>query len=88
MIHLSRPIPAKRLLRIKQVRKGIAYFSRSSDIAPMDSGTERSDEVEGLRLIRAFLSLPPDKRAEVIACVEGLARAQGRPEGGAEASPR
>ncbi len=54
----------------------------------MDSGTERSDEVEGLRLIRAFLSLPPDKRAEVIAFVEGLALAQGRPEGGAEASPR
>lgn len=47
----------------------------------MDSGTERSDEVEGLRLIRAFLSLPPDKRAEVIAFVEGLALAQGRPEG-------
>lgn len=48
----------------------------------MDSGTEPSDEVEGLRLIRAFLSLPPDKRAEVIALVEGLARAQGKSEGG------
>ena len=53
----------------------------------MDSGTERSNAVEGLRLIRAFLSLPPDKRAEVIAFVEELARAQGRPEAGTEASP-
>ncbi|BBO07186.1 hypothetical protein BwSH20_25570 [Bradyrhizobium ottawaense] len=54
----------------------------------MDSGKERSDEVEGLRLIRAFLSLPPDKRAEVIAFVEELARAHGRPEEGTQASPR
>ncbi|WP_199581285.1 hypothetical protein [Bradyrhizobium sp. MOS003] len=54
----------------------------------MDSGTERSNAVEGLRLIRAFLSLPPDKRAEVIAFVEGLARMQDRPEEGAEASPK
>jgi len=54
----------------------------------MDSATERLNDVEGLRLIRAFLSLPPDKRAEVIAFVEELARAQGRPDGGTEASPR
>ncbi|GMO96089.1 hypothetical protein TM239_10770 [Bradyrhizobium sp. TM239] len=54
----------------------------------MDSGEERSDEVEGLRLIRAFLSLPPDKRAEVIAFVEELARAHGRPDEGKAASPR
>jgi hypothetical protein len=53
----------------------------------MDSGKERSDEVEGLRLIRAFLSLPPDKRAEVIAFVEELARAHGRSQNGTEASP-
>jgi len=53
----------------------------------MDSGKERSAE-EGLRLIRAFLSLPPDKRAEVIAFVEELARAHGRPEEGSEALPR
>ncbi|MCP3388796.1 hypothetical protein NLM27_08380 [Bradyrhizobium sp. CCGB12] len=49
---------------------------------------ERVDEAEGLRLVRAFLSLPPDKRAEVIAFVEELARARGRPEQGTEASPR
>lgn len=54
----------------------------------MVAGEERSDEVEGLRLIRAFLSLPPDKRAEVIAFVEELARAHARPEEGTEASPR
>ncbi len=54
----------------------------------MDAGKERSDEVEGLRLIRAFLSLPPDKRAEVIAFVEELARVHGRPEEGTKVSPR
>ena len=54
----------------------------------MDSETERSSGAEGLRLIRAFLSLPPDKRAEVIAFVEELARAHGRPEEGTKASPR
>ena len=53
----------------------------------MDAEDERVDEAEGLRLIRAFLSLPPDKRAEVIAFVEELARAQGRTEAGTEASP-
>lgn len=54
----------------------------------MVAGEERSDEVEGLRLIRAFLSLPPDKRAEVIAFAEELARVHGRPAEGTEASPR
>ncbi|WP_196236039.1 hypothetical protein [Bradyrhizobium japonicum] len=54
----------------------------------MESGKERSAEVDGLRLIRAFLSLPPDRRAEVIAFVEELARAHGRPEEGTKASPR
>lgn len=53
----------------------------------MDAGKERSIEAEGLRLIRAFLSLPPDKRAEVIAFVEELVRAQGRPEEGSESRP-
>ena len=53
----------------------------------MDAEDERVDEAEGLRLIRAFLSLPPDKRAEVIAFVEELARAKGRPEEGADVSP-
>ncbi|MCP3400940.1 hypothetical protein [Bradyrhizobium sp. CCGB20] len=53
----------------------------------MDAKTDQSDEAQGLRLVRAFLSLPPDKRAEVIAFVEELARAQGQPEAGSEASP-
>lgn len=53
----------------------------------MNDEDERVDEAEGLRLVRAFLSLPPDKRAEVIAFVEELARAHGRPEKGTEASP-
>ena len=53
----------------------------------MDADKEHSDEAEGLRLVRAFLSLSPDKRAEVIAFVEGLARAHAQPEEGQEASP-
>lgn len=54
----------------------------------MDTNHGRVDETEGLRLIRAFLTLPPDRRAEVIAFVEELARAHGRPGEGTEASPR
>jgi hypothetical protein len=54
----------------------------------MDAKPEPLDEVQGLRLVRAFLSLPPDKRAEVIAFVEELVRAHGRPEGGTETLPR
>lgn len=53
----------------------------------MDAGEEQSDEALGLRLMRAFLSLSPDKRAEVIAFVEELARAHDRPEEGHEVSP-
>ncbi|MDF0494888.1 MULTISPECIES: hypothetical protein [Bradyrhizobium] len=54
----------------------------------MDASKERPNEAEGLRLIRAFLTLPPGKRAEVIAFIEELARVHGRPEEGAKASPR
>ncbi|UPK32802.1 hypothetical protein IVB18_31735 [Bradyrhizobium sp. 186] len=53
----------------------------------MDAGEEQSDEAEGLRLVRAFLALSPDKRAEVIAFVEELVRAHDRPEEGQKASP-
>jgi len=53
----------------------------------MNSRADPSDEAQGLRLVRAFLSLPPDKRAEVIAFVEGLARAQSRPGEGQGTSP-
>ena len=48
----------------------------------MDVKSDQSDEAQGLRLVRAFLSLSPEKRAEVIAFVEQLARAQDRPTGG------
>ncbi|UQR60333.1 MULTISPECIES: hypothetical protein [Bradyrhizobium] len=54
----------------------------------MNAEDKRMDEAEGLRLVRAFLSLPPDKRAEVIAFVEELVRAHGRPEKGKEVSPQ
>lgn len=53
----------------------------------MDSKIDPSDEAQGLRLVRAFLSLPPEKRAEVIAFVEDLVRAHARPEDGQKATP-
>lgn len=53
----------------------------------MDSKIDPSDEAQGLRLVRAFLSLPPEKRAEVIAFVEDLVRAHARPEDSQEATP-
>lgn len=53
----------------------------------MDSKIDPSDEAQGLRLVRAFLSLPPEKRAEVIAFVEDLVRAHAPPEDGQEATP-
>jgi hypothetical protein len=65
----------------------IAYFSRSPDIGRMKPHAETSDEAQGLRLVRAFLLLPPDKRAEVLAFVEDLLRAHPRSEEGQEVSP-
>jgi hypothetical protein len=53
----------------------------------MNSRADPSDEALGLRLVRAFLSLPPDKRAEVIAFVENLERAYARPDDRQEISP-
>jgi hypothetical protein len=53
----------------------------------MDFEADRSDEAQALWLVRAFLSLPPDKRAEVIAFAEGLVRVHARPEDGREISP-
>ncbi len=53
----------------------------------MDSKADLSDEALGLRLVRAFLSLPPEKRAEVIAFAEHLARAHAAHDDAQEASP-
>jgi hypothetical protein len=53
----------------------------------MNSRADPPDEALGLRLVRAFLSLPPDKRAEVIAFVENLVRAYARPDDRQEISP-
>jgi hypothetical protein len=53
----------------------------------MDTKADPSNEAQGLRLVRAFLSLPPDKRAEVIAFVEELVRDHGRPDDGPKVSP-
>ncbi|WP_164934292.1 hypothetical protein [Bradyrhizobium guangzhouense] len=53
----------------------------------MDSRADPSDEVQGLRLVRTFLLLPPEKRAQVIAFVEDLVRAHTQPEDAREVSP-
>ena len=53
----------------------------------MNSRADPSDEAQGLRLVRAFLSLPPDKRAEVIAFIEDLARAHAPPDDRQEIFP-
>jgi len=53
----------------------------------MDSRADPSDELQGLRLVRAFLSLPPEKRAEVLAFVEELLRAHTPPDDAREVSP-
>jgi hypothetical protein len=66
---------------------GIAYLSRLSDIERMDAQDERSVEVQGLRLVRAFLSLPPDKRALVIEFIEEMLRASRRRSEDTQVSP-
>jgi hypothetical protein len=53
----------------------------------MEPWEDQSDEAQGLRLVRAFLMLPSDKRAEVLAFVEQLEQAQDHPEQGEKASP-
>jgi hypothetical protein len=67
--------------------QGIAYFSRSLDTAWMKPKDESPEAAEGLRLVRAFLLLPPDRRRLVLKFVEELSRAQDRREEGAETSP-
>lgn len=52
----------------------------------MESQAESSDELQGLRLVRAFLALPPEKRRRVLQFVEELSREQGPRQEGAEAS--
>jgi hypothetical protein len=53
----------------------------------MDAQDERSVEVQGLRLVRAFLSLPPDKRALVIEFIEEMLRASRRRSEDTQVSP-
>jgi hypothetical protein len=48
---------------------------------------ESPEAAEGLRLVRAFLLLPPDKRRLVLKFVEELPHAQDRHEEGVETSP-
>jgi len=53
----------------------------------MELREDQSDEAQGLRLVRAFLALRPDKRAEVLAFVEQLAGAPDQPGQAEKASP-
>jgi hypothetical protein len=53
----------------------------------MKTRDEAPDAAEGLRLVRAFLLLPPEKRRLVIALIEELAREQDRRKEETEASP-
>ena len=54
----------------------------------MESKAERADEVQGLRLVRSYLQLSPEKRQMVLEFVDELCRQQGRVDDGTEASPR
>ena len=40
----------------------------------MDAEDKKALEAQGLNLVRAFLSLPPDKRAKALAFVDALLR--------------
>ncbi|MBR0827014.1 hypothetical protein JQ596_15825 [Bradyrhizobium manausense] len=46
------------------------------------------EEALGLRLVRAFLTLPPEQRQHVLQIVEDMSRGPDRHEEGAEAAPR
>ena len=48
---------------------------------------DRPEEAQGLRLVRCFLRLPPEKRQLVLEFVEELAREQGGQEDGPKVSP-
>lgn len=54
----------------------------------MERGSERSEEALGLRLVRAYLTLPPEKRRRLMQFVEELSRELDRPNEGAGASPK
>ena len=63
--------------------QGIAYFSRSPDSDLMESKKpEWPEEALGLRLVRSFLLLPPEKRQLVLDLAEELLREQSDQEEG------
>ena len=53
----------------------------------MEPKAEWPEEAQGLRLVRAYLALPPEKRQLVLQFVEEMSREQGRHQEGAGASP-
>jgi hypothetical protein len=52
----------------------------------MELKADDSQEALGLRLVRAYLTLPPEKRQRVLQFVEEMTREQGQSSEGAEAS--
>jgi hypothetical protein len=54
----------------------------------MESKAEGVDEVQGLRLVRSFLLLSPERRQMVLDFIEEMSRQQGPTDDGAKASPR
>jgi hypothetical protein len=79
MVHLSRRHFSKAAATNQGWLQGIAYFSRSSDSGPMEPKAEGPDSAQGLRLVRAYLALPPEKRQRVLQFVEELLVKHGEP---------
>lgn len=53
----------------------------------MEPKAEWPEEAQGLRLVRAYLALPPEKRQRVLQFIEELSCEQGQPREQTE-SPR
>lgn len=53
----------------------------------MEQNNEQPEEAAGLWLVRAFLTLPPEKRSVVLKFVEDLSREQEHCGEATEASP-
>jgi hypothetical protein len=88
MVHPLRPAYSSKAAVPNQGRlQGIAYFSRSLETRGMETKDQAPDAAEGLRLVRAFLVLPAEKRRLVIALIEELARERDQREEETEASP-
>jgi hypothetical protein len=68
---------------------GLHIFPDRPTVQPMESkSAEWPDEAQGLRLLRSFLALPPEKRQLVLEFVEQLCGEQApEAKGSSEAAP-